>query len=109
MTYSVAPGDLLVAHGTEAKEGDNLGIITDKLEWHIVKTGYDATLEQTLVLADNTIGLQGYAADKGELQSSITVSAKSENIEIITTAGKANEDDTFTPPDLSFSLVWGTF
>lgn len=105
----VKPGDLLVAHGDEATEGANLGIITSNLGWHIVKTGYDATLEQTLVLTDNTIGLQGYAADKGELQSSITVSAKSENIEIITTAGKANEDGTFTPPDLSFSLVWGTF
>ena len=58
------PGDLLIATGTEGSDG----FISDTISWTHVKTGYDATLEQTLSGADNKIKLSSIAgANNGEI------------------------------------------
>ena len=58
------PGDLLIATGTEGSDG----FISGDISWTHVKTGYDASLEQTLSGADNKIKLSSITgANNGEV------------------------------------------
>ena len=58
------PGDLLIATGEENDEGK----ITTGLTWTHVKTGYDATLEQSISGNDNKITLSSVSGgNKGEI------------------------------------------
>ena len=59
------PGDLLIATGTEDENGT---IPADNLSWTPVKTGYDATLEQSISGSDNKITLSSVSGgNKGEI------------------------------------------
>ena len=59
------PGDFLIATGTEDENGT---IPADNLSWTHVKTGYDATLEQSISGDNNKITLSSVSGDnKGEI------------------------------------------
>lgn len=63
------PGDLLIATGEENDEGK----ITTGLTWTHVKTGYDATLEQSISGNDNKITLSSVSGgNKGEITFAAT-------------------------------------
>lgn len=86
------PGDLLIATGTEGSDG----FISGTISWTHVKTGYDATLEQTLSGADNKIKL-----------SSITGAKNGE----ITFEAAANTSASVSVADnkVVVGMVWGEF
>lgn len=75
----IAAGDFYIAEGTETN-----GIITSGLTWHHVVSGYDASLENKLVVGSAaansaTVGLQSYG---GTSLGGFTVTTDNANIQV---------------------------
>lgn len=85
---SVYAGDLLIAKGTEEND-----IITSDLAWDVVATGYNATKDPKLTVANNTITLKN-AAD-GSLGA-------------VTFAGNGLSVST-SGTTVTYAIEWGSF
>lgn len=85
---SVYAGDLLIAKGTEEND-----IITSDLAWDVVATGYNATKDPELTVANNTITLKN-AAD-GSLGA-------------VTFAGNGLSVST-SGTTVTYAIEWGSF